>query len=287
MIIYSFAFQMTYKSFEQYTNEIYEGYGFGKYSRENLAFQFPDSTFKFVRVAVPHDKDKEPVELKDLEIFKMVKIGADEESYGSSLIKIQPDVDDKSVENIFDFKYKNISFSRIDINTDQSNFFRKVEVEGSNDLKTWKNLAGGVIFSISVDEETERNTTINIGDVKCRYIKVKVFNGDNRAIKIISAKGYGLKKYLVIMPEKNIQYELLYGNPGAKAVSYDINAVIRGKSIDSFGKGALSNEARNDKYEPYKVRKPWTEDKPYILWIAMCIIIFGMIFLGSKVIRRI
>ena len=41
MIVYSFAFQMTYKSFEQYTNEIYEGYGFGKYSEENLAFQFP------------------------------------------------------------------------------------------------------------------------------------------------------------------------------------------------------------------------------------------------------
>lgn len=287
MIVYSFAFQMAYKSFEQYTNEIYEGYGFGKYSEENLAFQFPESSFKFVRVTVPHDKDKEPVELKNLEIFKIVKVDAEEESHNSSLIKIQPDAENKSIENIVDFKYKNIPLSRIDINTDQSNFFRKVEVAGSNDLKEWKNLASGIIFSISIGEETERNTKINIGNAKCRYIKIKVFNGDNKAIKITSVKGYGLKKYLVIMPERSIQYKLLYGNPGAKEVSYDLNAVIRGKTIDSFGKGTLDNEVRNDRYEPSKERKPWTEDKPYILWTAMCIIIFGMIFLGSQVIKKI
>lgn len=287
MIIYSFAFQMTYKSFEQYTNEIYETYGFGKYSRENLAFQFPESTFKYVRVTVPHDKDKEPVELKNIEIFNIAKLDAIEELYKSSLIKIEPDKDGKSVENIFDFKYKDTPLSRIDINTDQSNFFRKVEVAGSNDLKEWKNLASGVIFSIAVDEETERNTTVDIGNAEYRYIKVKVFNGDNKAVKITSIKGYNLKKYLVIIPEKNIQYELLYGNPGAKAVSYDLGAVIKGKPIDGFGKGALGNEVRNDKYEPYKERKPWTEDKPYILWIAMCVIIFGMILLGSQVIKKI
>jgi hypothetical protein len=287
MIIYSFAFQMTYKSFEQYTNEIYETYGFGKYSRENLAFQFPESTFKYIRVTVPHDKDKEPVELKNIEIFNIAKLSAIEESYKSSLIKIEPDKDGKSIENIFDFKYKDVPLSRIDINTDQSNFFRKVEVAGSNDLKEWKNLASGVIFSIAVDEGTERNTIVDIGNAEYRYIKVKVFNGDNKAVKITSIKGYGLKKYLVIIPEKNIQYELLYGNPGAKAVSYDLGAVIKGKPINSFGEGLLGNEVKNDKYEPYKESKPWTEDRPYILWIAMCIIIFGMIFLGSQVIKKI
>lgn len=287
MIIYSFAYQMMNKYFEQYTNEIYEGYTFGRYSEENLAFQFPESTFKFVRVIIPHDKDKEPVEIKDVEIFKIVKVDAEEESYSSSLINIQPSAETKSVENIFDFKYKNIPLSRVEINTGESNFFRKVEIEGTNDLKTWKNLASGVIFSISVDEETERSTTIAIGNAKCRYIKIRVFNGDNKAIKITSAKGYGLKRYLVIIPEKNIQYELLYGNPGAKAVSYDINAVIKGKTIDSFGKGTLSGEVRNNKYEPYKEPKPWTEDKPYILWIAIGIIILGMIFLGAQVIRNI
>ena len=286
MVVYSFAFQMTFKRFEQYTNETYEGYGFGKYSEENLAFQFPESNFKFVRVTVPHDKDKEPVVLKDLEIFKVGSVSAEEDSYDSSLIKIEPDAASKSVENIFDFKYKNIPLSRIDINTDQANFFRRVEVSGSNDQKTWKSLANGIIFSISVDEDNERNTTINIGTAKCRYVKVKIFNGDNKAIKVASVKGYGLKKYLVIIPEKDIRYELLYGNPGAKAVSYDLGAVIKGKTIGSFGKGSLANEVRNSKYEPYKESKPWTEDKPYILWAAICVIIFGMIFLGAQVVNK-
>lgn len=285
-VIYSFAYQTMHRYFAQYTNEIYEGYGFGRYSGESLSIRFPKSAFRYVRVTVPHDQDKEPVELNDIRIFSILEIPAQEDIFNSSLIKMQPDAESKSVENIFDFNYRNVPLSRIDINTDQSNFFRRVDIEGSNDMKDWKNLASGVIFSIFVDEEAQRNTEIGIGSARCRYIKVKVFNGDNKPVKIRSVKGYGLKKYLVIMPEKNIQYKLLYGNPAAKEVSYDLGSILKEKTVDIFGTGALSGEVRNINYEPYKESKPWTEDKQYILWVALIIIILGMIFLGSQVIRR-
>jgi|GEM_PF-2561456 len=285
IVIYSFAFQMTHKYFEQYTNEIYKGYGFGRYFEENLFMQFPEVSFKFVRVSVPHDQDKEPVELKDLEIYKTIKMNSEEEPFKGSIIKIEPNMGSKSMENIVDFGYKNMPLSRIDIIPSQSNFFRKVEVEGSNDLKKWKSLASAVIFSISVDEETEQSTTVKLGDAKFRYIKINVFNGDNKPIKIASVAGHCLKRFLVIIPEKDVQYRLLYGNPEAKAVNYDTGNVIAGKALDNFGKGKLAKEIRNDKFELYKERKPWTEDKPYILWLVMGIIILGLIFLGSQVIR--
>lgn len=286
MVVYSFAFQTSYKYFEQYTNEIYEGYGFGRYSEENLSMVFPEATFKFVRVRIPHDQDKEPVEIKRIEIFRTVKSGIKEDVFKGNIIRIQPDERSKSEENIVDFGFKNMPLSRIDIKAEQSNFFRKAEVEGSNDMKEWKNLASGVIFSISVDEETEQNTRIDLGNVKFRYIKIKVYNGDNKPIKLASVTGTCLKNFLVIIPEKNTQYRLLYGNPGAKAVNYDLGEVIRGKTTDNFGIGALGNQVHNDSYEPYKERKPWTEDKPYILWLVMGIIILGLIFLGSRVIKK-
>ncbi|MDD5136536.1 MAG: DUF3999 family protein [Candidatus Omnitrophica bacterium] len=284
--VYSFAFQTTHTYFEKRTNEIYRGYGFGRYSEENLFMYVPESTFKFVRVTVPHDQDKEPVELKGLEIFKTVKTPAEEESFKGSIIKTEPGADPKSVDTIVDFGAVNTPLSRIEMATRESNFFRRVEIEGSNDMKTWKRAAGSVIFSISVDEEVEKNTTVDLGAAKYRYIKIITFNGDNKPVKFVSVTGYGPKKFLVIIPAAGLQYRLLYGNPAAKAADYDLGNVVRGKAVQTFDAGSLGPELRNEKYEPYKEPRPWTEDKPYILWLAMGIIIVCLLFLGFQVIKK-
>ncbi len=286
IVIYSLAFEMREKYFEHYTSEIYEGYGFGRYSEESLSVQFPEARYRFVRVRVPHDQDKEPVELRGVEAFHTVRTNAEEDTFKGTVTKTQAHAESKSVENIVDFGVKNAPLSRIDLATGQSNFFRKVEVEGSNDAKEWARLAHSVIFSISVDNETEENLSVSFKEAKVRYTKIRVFNGDNRPITLASVTGRGLKRLLVIIPEKATSYQLLYGNPAAKTVSYDLGDVIRGKAADSFGKGALGNQIRNDKYEPFKERRPWTEDKPYILWITMGIIGVGLIFLGSRVIKK-
>lgn len=285
-VVHAFAFQITHRFFEQYTNEVYEGYGFGRYSEEKLWVQFPEANYRFVRATVPHGLDKEPVEVKDLEIFRTIKINAEEDVFSGKIIKRMPGAESKCIENIVDFGSKDIPLSRIDLATGQSNFFRRVEVEGSNDLAKWAGAASGVIFSISVDEEPEQNLTIRLGDAKFRYLKIKVFNGDNKPIRLESVTGHGLKRFLVMIPEKGLQYKLLYGNPGAKSVSYDLGEVIRGKMIDNFGRGALNAQIRNDKYVPYKEAKPWTEERPYILWVTMIVIILGLIFLGSQVIKK-
>ncbi|MFA6078515.1 MAG: DUF3999 family protein [Candidatus Omnitrophota bacterium] len=286
IVVYSFAFQMTHTFFEQYTHESYYGYGFGTYTEENLAMRVPQKVFKFVRVIVPHDQDKEPVELKSLDIFRTVEAAPEEYSFSATLIKTETDAASKSVESIADLGSKNIPLSRIDIAVDGSNFFRRVEIEGSNDLKKWNKLARDVIFSIAVDDQVETKTTIKLGKAKARYIKVKVFNGDNKPISLVSLTGYSLKRYLVIIPEQGVEYKLLYGNRSAKALNYDLGAVIKGKTIESFGKGSLAGQVRNVNYEPYKELLPWTEDKPYILWIAMGAIILGLIYLGSQVVNK-
>ena len=286
-IVHAFAFQMTHHYFEQYTNEVYEGYGFGKYSEEKLSVQFPEVKYRFVRVAIPHGQDKEPVELKGLEIFSTKYTAGEEDLFRGKIIKIGPGADPKSIETIIDFGYRNLNMSSIDIVAGRSNYFRRVEIEGSNDLPGWKSAGSGVIFSISVDEEKEENARIPIAGAGFRYLKIRIFNGDNKPIDIVTVTAKGLKRFLVIMPESGAQYRLLYGNPAAKAVSYDLGNLIRGKTIDSFGRGTLGNQVRNDKYVLYKEPKPWTEERPYILWIAMMAIILGLILLGFQVVKKV
>ncbi len=286
-VVLAFAFQMTQHYFEQYTNEVYEGYGFGRYSEEKLSVQFPEVKYRYVRVSVPHDQDKEPVQLKGLDVLTMKNTAGEEDTFQGKIIKRGPGTEDKSVETVVDLGSRNLNVSSVDITAAKPNYFRRVEIDGSNDLKDWKSAGSGVIFSISVDEEAESNNKIALASIGFRYLKIKVFNGDNKPIDIAAVTATGLKKFLVIIPESVAGYRLLYGNPAAKPASYDLNDLIRGKTIDSFGRGTLGAQLRNDKFVLYKEPKPWTEDKPYILWIAMMAIILGLIFLGFQVVKKV
>lgn len=284
-LIYSFAFQTASHYFAQYTNEAYEGYGFGKYSEEKLSVLFPEVRYKFVRVTVPHDQDKEPVALKDLEIFSTKSTAGEEGIFRGKIISKVPGEDPKTIDTIVDLGSKNLGISSVNITAGRSNYFRRVEIYGSDDLKEWKSAGSGVIFSIAVDQENEENSDIDVLGTGYRYLKIKVFNGDNKPIDINDVTAKALTRFIIIMPEAGAKYRLIYGNPSAKPASYDIGDLIRGKTIDSFARGALGSQVRNDNYVPYKEAKPWTEERPYILWIAMMAIIIGLIFLASRIIR--
>ena len=283
---YSFYYEVTQRYFERYTNEVYEGYAFGSFSREKLSVSFPEARFQYVRVRVPHDMDKEPVALKGMEIYRVSRTEAEEERFEAKVLSIQLGEEEKSTDSIVDFGAKNLRLSRIEINTPQTNFFRRVRVAGSDDRKEWTALAEGVIFSISLDQDEEKDTTVKLNKSPYRYLRIRVFNGDNKPLKIDSVTGYGLKKFLVIMPEKGREYTLLYGNPAAKAVHYDLGRLVSGKAVDVFAKGELGKQSRNEHYEPYKEPEPWTENKQ-VLWTAMLVIIIGLLFLGSRVIKKV
>lgn len=287
MVIYSLSYKESLKFFSSLTNETYAGYGFGQYSSENLSFRFPEASFRYVRVVVPHDEDKEPIELSDVEIFASESMAAEESEYVGVITKSEIGADGKSVDVIVDLGSKNLPVEEVEVSSSQTNFFRRIEIKSSNDMKEWSAAGSGTIFSILLDENVSTNTAVRFSETKCRYLKITILNEDNKPIKIDSVKARGLKRFAVFIRENGGTYNLWYGNPKAPKVSYDIDQVIGDKSLSDFGKARLAGEVKNKNYEPAKETKPWTEDKPYLLWIVMGVIILGIISLAAQVIKKV
>jgi hypothetical protein len=284
--IYSFAFEMRDAYITRYTNETYASYGYEKFSGANLSIQFPEVSYKYVRVRIPHDLDKEPVAIANVEIYRTIKVSAEEGVYIGRVVKLEPDPSSKATDTMVDFGAKNLGIKRLEVATGQSNFFRNIEILASYDMKEWHKIGSGSIFSVALDGDAEKSLKIDFSPENRRYMKVKIFNGDNMPIKLSSVQGYGLQRFLVFMPAKGAGYTLFYGNPSANAPSYDLGAMIRDKPIADFSRGTLADKVRNEKFIKIKESKPWIEDKPYFLWIVLLIMTFGLIYLGSQVIKK-
>lgn len=284
--VYSLSYQERQSYFASVTNEIYAGYGLSRYSSQNLSFRFPEASYRYLRIAVPHDEDKEPVELSDAEVYRSETAETEKASYPGRITGSEVGEDGKSVSVVIDLGSKNLPIEGIEIFSSQTNYFRQIEVQSSNDMKEWKAAGSGTIFSILLDGSLSANNVIHFNETKSRYVKLKVLNGDNKPIKIDSVKAIGLKRFAVFLRDKDHSYSLWYGNPKAEAVSYDIDRILNNRSFADFGGTALGEELKNAAYEPLSDKKPWTEDKPYLLWAVMGIIILGLISLGMQVIKK-
>ncbi len=284
IVVYSFAFEERSSYIQTLTHEVYSGYGYSRVTEKNLGFRFPEAKFRYLKVTVPHDKDKEPVELTGLDVAKVDQAEPHEARYQVKLVSRLPARDPKSETWTFDLGAKHIPVHSVTVETGQKDFFRRVRVECSNDQKEWETAGEGTLFSISADQADESNKKISFGTRRCRYLRLTVDNGDNRALPIASVFAEGLTEFVVFLPEAGKTYKLLYGDPKAKAVYYDTAQVIRGKELDVFGRAELSAETKTPDYQPEK--GPWTEDKPYLLWAAMIAVIAGLFYLGSRVVQR-
>lgn len=289
MPVYSMHLTRQSRYVEYFTNEIYGGVCFEEYSGKNLEITFPEVNFKYIKLRVPHDLDKDPVEIENIEVAYSIKISASETEYQGRILKMLPDDKLRSVDIIVDFGVKNAHITEIELVTNDVNFFRNLKVEASDDIDKWEgaNAGSGAIFSLNVDDYTERDMKVKINRADKRYYKIKILNGDNRPIFISSVKAKALTRFFVFIPEKGKTYKLLYGNPKADKVNYDIQRIIDGKQLSDFDLGKLGHQLRNEKYIPFKESKPWTEEYPYFLWVVLGVIMAGLILLGAQVLKKV
>ncbi len=287
MIVYDLHFQERVSYLSQFTHETYEGYSLGRYSSQNLSFEFPEVAYRYLKVTVPHDEDKEPVELDDVQVFKTKKIQALERSYPGALIKTEVKPDAKSVDIIVDLGGKNLPIDRVEVGSPNENFARRIEIQSSNDMKEWRAEGNGTLFSVSVDGSHSFNKTVKFSETKARYLKLEVYHGNNKPIKISKVTAFGLKRYAVFIPNGKDKYSLSYGNSQASSPSYDIGEILRNKNVSDLILTHLSEETKNNDFVPSKDDKPWTEGHPYLLWAAMGVVILGLIGLATQVVKKI
>jgi hypothetical protein len=156
-----------------------------------------------------------------------------------------------------------------------------VELEGSNEQKSWAYLGGTEIFDIEVDRLRPQHLRLDYREAQFRYLRIKVFNYDDQPIKFSEVRVYGYPYYLLFRREPGKSYRLFYGNPSAAAPRYDLEHLAPYLKIEQLPVASLADERDNQEFAR-RARESWLERQPIWLWATLVV---AALVLGTLIYR--
>ena len=285
ILIYAFASESRYSYLAQVTGEIYTGYGQMTAAEWNLSMRVPESDYRYVRVRIPHDLNKEPVGVREVKLAFAEESPAKQTEYKAKIMSQGPG-EPKHTELVLDLGFARLPVHRITLEVPEKNFYRQLRLFASEDGQEWRPAGAGTIRSVDLEGTEDRRTEVEFPETEARYLKAVIFDGDNKPVTAAKAHASGLTRFLVFIPEEGKTYRLLYGHAGAKAPSYDVDALIGNREPGRFAQGALGPAERKADFKR-DTGRPWTEDKPYLLWMVMGAVALALLFLATRVLQKI
>ncbi len=181
---------------------------------------------------------------------------------------------------VFDLGAERLPHSRLRLETGAALFHRACEIESSSDRKEWRYIASGVVYRFP-DEES---LTLDFPEQWDRYLRLRIFNGDDRPVPVERAVFETIRRRVKFLPAAAGEYALYYGNPQAQAPSYDLGSILARRTQAAETVLAAGAERWNGAYRP--PRKPWSDRYPAVLYgvLAAAIVSMGYVavrFLGS------
>lgn len=246
-----------------------------------LSIEYPVSTQKFLRLTVEGWQD--PASLSGASV---------------SLAEVRPPVRQviqtfKAPKGVDDSRTKAVIYTvdfgetgvpkdllRFEILSAQpAMFHRAVEVESSGDGNNWAPHDRGVIYRVPGEE----SLWLNIADTGTRYLRVRVFHGDDKPLQVDAIVAESVLRRLVFPTASKGDYWLYYGNPGASRPTYDLPMVLARSSIESAAAIGANVEEANPGYKaPPEPEKPFSDRNPALLYGAL---IVAVLIIGYMTIR--
>jgi hypothetical protein len=174
---------------------------------------------------------------------------------------------------VLDLGEERLPHSRLRLETNAAMFDRACEIETSADRKEWRYIGSGVVYRFP-DEES---TTLDFSEQWDRYMRLRIFNGDDRPIPVERVMFETVGRRVKFLPAAAGEYALYYGNPKARTPFYDLGAVLaRNKEAEEIVL-APGPEQPNASYRPPPAPvKPWSDRYPAVLYTTLAAAILAM-----------
>ncbi len=168
---------------------------------------------------------------------------------------------------VLDAGVSGLPVDRIYIETPAESFLRAIDVEASSNGSDWRLVRQGAIERWS----GQNTVTIDIPDTRDRYMRLRVYNRDDRPIGITGARLEGLIRKLRFLAAEKGDYYLYYGAGDARAPVYDLAAVLSHQKNENEAKAwTLAAVETNPAYRPpAEPVKPWSERHPFVLYSVL------------------
>jgi hypothetical protein len=163
--------------------------------------------------------------------------------------------------------------SQVRLEADRSDFHRAVELEASDDAKTWRMVTRGTIFQVP----GEQSLAISYPERHDRYLRLRIFNGDNRPAPTQRVYVETVKRVFKFLPPSAGDVWLYYGNPDAKPPVYDLAAILTRQAPIPETSPIVGDWALNPDYRPPPGQeRPWSERHPALLYGVLGVAVLGM-----------
>jgi hypothetical protein len=274
----------------------------GSYSKRRVTL--PDNDFRYLRVTVFNaPDDPERVEARKVlaqHVTSSPPKTADA-AVRSRTVTEKPRV--KATEIDVDLGHENLPIRDVILSFADENFLRRVEILGRNRRKRtvtesvedapprkrevvvpWRSLAGGTIHRFSSPGGKAESADLSLSiNGKCRYLLVRIHNGDNAPLKFTGIEATRLQYFLAFPAEAKGAYRLYMGNSAAAKPQYDLRHFIdrlRAQGVTHVAPGAVSP---NPLFGAEPEAVPWSEQHKALLWGVLVAV---LVVLGVLVLRQ-
>lgn len=247
----------------------------GDVTARSTSVRLPETTFRYLRVMVA-DGAGSPFKVEGAHVERLIARPAERVQVRPAVTRIAEDPGRRATDVTLDLGSSGQPCDQVTIRFTDDNCSRQVEVAGSDEGKTWNPLGAGVVFRYHTATFVGEQQTVPFAESRFRFVRASVMNGDNAPLKVTSAGLYGLPRTVIFEWDPARPVKLYYGALKARAPQYDLAAFLRYQQVQPKTGLALGPEQRNPSYGPPKPKKPWTEERPWLLWLVIGLAVVGV-----------
>jgi hypothetical protein len=172
-----------------------------------------------------------------------------------------------------------LPINEVRFETGEAEFSRAVTIEQSEDGGEWDWAGEGEIYRFRWGDALREWLRVGFPERWSRHWRVRVANGNNSSLAGALVTLFMTPRRIVFRQQPGRSYSLLYGQSEAKLPGYDLARTAAAKELQAAVPAAFGPEQVNANYtDP----RPWTEQHPAVLWIAVVVVI---ILLGASALR--
>jgi len=275
----------------------------GTYSKDRV--KLPDNDFRYLRVTVFNAPD-DPEKLEIRQVRAWYTKGTPPQTVNvpvrSRTAAEKPKI--KATEIRLDLGYEFLPLHEVAMSFEDVNFLRRIEIFGRNrQTRTlvrsvenapprkrevevpWQPLSGGTVHRFSSPQGKAESAGLSrpVGD-KCRYLLLRIHNGDNAPLKLTGVTASRLQVHLAFQPKGKGTHRLYFGNSEAARPQYDLAHFIDRLRAQGVTKLALGAASGNPLLAVEEKAVPWSERYAALLW---GVLIAVLVVLGLLVLRQV
>ncbi len=249
----------------------------------NTSVRYPESTARHLRIRIA-DGPEGAVEVSRANVLRTTEVVPRELRWPATIRSVPEQTQAGVAQLDVDLGTAGLPHSRMALRVPDSNFYREVDLQVSDDGETWKAWGSrSAVFAYDTPRFAGSDLSLTYPETKSRFVRIALHHGDDPPFAIDDVEVYGIRRSLVFSVDAARSYGLYYGNGDPKRPSYDIGHILPYLDTTGLPQAGLGAQGDNPRFfEEPPAPEPVSERLPWLLptVVALAAVVVGAFLVG-------